>query len=231
MEEHAPIDSEAKRESEVIRQVRESEPAPHKSPTLLPSLTPSELEGETPDMDDIPDKSGESVPTDASFSHQANRNSRGLEFWDSFDERYRTPPPPMIRQTVSEDDSAMDMTPSTMPGTASTDFPRPLERPNSRGSTPFTAPHVPALGKRRRDDDLDSNLFKRRAVSPSTSIQSSPVLPSSPVVSHPSSNGWGAPPKSYGPEMSRNGPQMTPRRIGLQGMNETNDGFMNMSIE
>lgn len=242
MEETAPLDSESKREAEVIRQVRESEPSvPHKSPTLgaFPSLTPSEHEG---DADDMPDRTGDGP---ANAFGQANRNPRASEFWNSLDERYRTPPPP-ARQTasVSEDDLAMDMTPSMIVPTSS-EFARPLERPNSRSSTPLAAPHVPSLGdfrrKRRREDDFDSNLFKRRAVSPSTSIHSSPVMPSSPVVREPG-NGWGPPPKStVGPAfpergnadtMNRNGAHnTTPRRVGLQGMNETSDGFMNMSIE
>ena len=133
----------------------------------------------------------------------------------------------------------MDMTPSAM-GMTSSEFAKPLDRHNSLASTPIAAPQVPRLGdfrrKRRREDDLDSNLFKRRAVSPSTSLQGSPVLPSSPVVREPGSNGWGAPTKSTfsgsAETVNRNSqPNTTPRRVGLQGMNETSDGFMNMSIE
>ncbi|RMJ23867.1 hypothetical protein PHISP_05270 [Aspergillus sp. HF37] len=243
MEETAPIDSEAKREADVIRQVRESEPTvPHKTPTqgAHPSLTPSEHEGATSDADDI-EKAAEVGPTNAAFSQPANRTLRESEFWGSLDERYRTPPP-TSRQTaassMSEDDSTMDVTPSVL-GVTCGEFAKPLDRPSSRSSTPFAAAHVPTLGdfrrKRRRDDDLDPNLFKRRAVSPSTSIQSSPVMPSSPVVREAGSNSWGGPPKStYGgnAEANRNGQHnTTPRRVGLQGMNETSDGFMNMCIE
>lgn len=244
MEETAPIDSEAKREADVIRQVRESEPTvPHKTVTqgAFPSLTPSEHEGATSDADDTAEKVAEVGPANAAVSQPANRTLRESEFWSSLDERYRTPPP-TSRQTaassMSEDDSTMDVTPSVL-GVTSGEFAKPLDRPSSRSSTPFAAPHVPTLGdfrrKRRREDDLDPNLFKRRAVSPSTSIQSSPVMPSSPVVREAGSNGWGGPPKSaYGgnPEANRNGQHnTTPRRVGLLGMNETSDGFMNMSIE
>lgn len=229
MEEGAPINSEAKREAEVIRQVRESEPSvPHKSPTLsdFASLHRSSHEEGPLDAEDHGEKSGDPIPTESSFSRQANRNSGGPEFWNSFDERYRTPPP-SLRQTaassMSEDDSAMDMTPSTAFG-STTEFAKPLER-NSRASTPVAASHISSLGdfrrKRRREDDLDSNLFKRRAVSPSTSIQSSPVMPNSPVVKDPKA-------EAVNRNTSHAG---TPRRVGLQGMNETSDGFMNMSIE
>ena len=77
-----------------------------------------------------------------------------------------------------------------------------------------------------RDDDFDPNYFKRRAVSPGLSVQNSPVLPQSP--------GWWGTPKreerisSNGSAGSGTG---TGKRIGMQGMNDTNDGLMNMSIE
>lgn len=248
MEEGAPINSEAKREAEVIRQVRESEPSiPHKAPPLgdLGSLHPSGHEERALGAGDHPDKSGEPIAAESSFSQQATRNSGGPGFWNSFDERYRTPPPsrrPTATSSMSEDDSAMDMTPSTTVG--STEFAKPLEQ-NSRSSTPVAASHAP-LGefrrKRRREDDLDSSLFKRRAVSPSTSLQSSPVMPNSPVVKESGNNGWELSSKStMGPLFTERGSSEsvnrntshagTPRRVGLQGMNETSDGFMNMSIE
>src|SRR5699024_7656991 len=142
---------------------------------------------------------------------------------------------PTAASSMSEDDSAMDMTPSTAVG--STEFAKPLER-NSRSSTPVAAAHA-SLGdfrrKRRREDDFDSNLFKRRAVSPSTSLQSSPIMPNSPVVKESGNNGWGLPPKPFtergsSESVNRNASHAgTPRRVGLQGMNETSDGFMNMS--
>ncbi|KAF2860549.1 hypothetical protein K470DRAFT_264364 [Piedraia hortae CBS 480.64] len=56
--------------------------------------------------------------------------------------------------------------------------------------------------KRRREDDFDPIPIKRRAVSPSVSTQSSPV-----------------------PGSTRE------RKLGLQGMLDTNDGFVKMSIE
>ncbi|PYH92479.1 hypothetical protein BO71DRAFT_485365 [Aspergillus ellipticus CBS 707.79] len=262
MEESAPIDSEAKREAEVIRQVKESEPDQPNSP--LGAL--SSLDTSTPDpgpTDDVPVKTEMATPDEPKFIDQANRNSGGVEFWNSFDERYRTPPPPQRRHgasSISEDDLAMDFTPSTTVG-SHTEFAKPSERPGSRSETSQT--HTGLLSefkrKRRRDDDFDPNLLKRRAVSPSMSVQSSPIMPNSPVVKDTSPSIWGAPRSNLGslfPERAGESPRGshvshgnhanangngnhanranhtgTLKRVGLQGMTETNDGLMNMSIE
>ncbi|KNG90560.1 hypothetical protein ANOM_001544 [Aspergillus nomiae NRRL 13137] len=252
MEESAPIDCEAKREAEVIRQVRESEPEiPQTSPSL-DALSSSNLFQPTDlhrNLDDVPAKTGTSVPDEPSFSEEAHRNSAGAEFWNSFDERYRTPPPPPLRQmgtSVSEDDLSMDITPSTTVGSTS-EFAKPSERPSSRCSTPIATQPISILEfkrKRRREDDFDPNLFKRRAVSPSMSVQSSPVMPNSPAVRDTGSSIWGPPKANIGSlfpdqpstESGTRNPS-TPKhtghlkRVGLQGMTETNDGLMNMSIE
>ena len=133
----------------------------------------------------------------------------------------------------------MDMMPNL-----TTDFPKPWERALPQSSLLASTP-APAR-KRRREDDLDPNIWKRRAVSPSMSVQSSPVLPQSPLVKEAGGNNniLGPPPKSAaGPLFSErpashdNGgrsvgpPAGTFKRVGLQGMTETSDGFMNMSIE
>ncbi|PKY03232.1 hypothetical protein P168DRAFT_291366, partial [Aspergillus campestris IBT 28561] len=248
MEESAPVDSDSKREAEVIRQVRESEPGiPQTSPEMTAHdyvspggsvAHPVDLPGKAPSHDE------------PNFSEQAHRNSAGADFWNNFDERYRTPPP-SFRQaaasSVSEDELAMDFTPSARAGSSAGEFAKPGERPYSRGSTPLQS-HSAAVAeikrKRRREDDFDPNLFKRRAVSPSMSAQSSPIMPNSPAVKDYSSNIWGPPPKSNLGSLfadhpqpdhgSRNAPTTphtgTLKRVGLQGMTETNDGLMNMSI-
>ena len=97
-----------------------------------------------------------------------------------------------------------------------------------------------------RDDDFDPNYFKRRAVSPGLSLQNSPTLPQSPLQRD---GGWWGTPKSgrevpsvhvSGERVSSNGSASgsvsggTPgpsKRVGLQGMTDTHDGLMNMSIE
>lgn len=242
MEEGAPVDSDMKREAEVIRQVRDTEP--ETSPTLnaFPSLPPSHPAEGTPDVDPSHAKLDNGSSSTSSFSKQASRNSGGVEFWNSFDDRYRTPPP--LRQTASsgaDDDVSMDLTPSTTIGSTADSKTQSC----SRSSTP----HPPGMGaigeirrKRRREDDFDPNLFKRRAVSPSVSAQSSPVLNNSSTVIDNGPNIWG-PPSKLGPPFSErpstsseNGNRSTPhssgaKRVGLQGMTEASDGFMNMSIE
>jgi hypothetical protein len=248
MEESAPVDSDMKREAEVIQQVRDTEP--ETSPTLsaFPSLQPPP-DGAAPDVDPTPTYA-KAREASSSFGRQASRNSGGVEFWNSFDERYHTPPP--LRQTgpssVADDDMFMDITPSTTIGSTAD------SKARSRSSTPH--PPGMAIGeirrKRRREDDFDPNLFKRRAVSPSVSAQSSPVLTHSSVVDTGPST-WG-PPSKLGPPFSErpstssdngnggnnngngNNNRTTPhtggtKRVGLQGMTEASDGFMNMSIE
>ena len=93
-----------------------------------------------------------------------------------------------------------------------------------------------------RDDDFDPNYFKRRAVSPGLSLQNSPVLPQSPLQRDGS---WWGTPKSNrevpsvhvsGERVSSNGSTGSVtgtggKRVGLQGMTDTHDGLMNMSIE
>lgn len=95
--------------------------------------------------------------------------------------------------------------------------------------------------KRRRDDDFDPTSFKRRAVSPSMSVQNSPVMQSpmqrdiNPWGTRPSSNSGssGGEKASTGPGGAGEGGGRVngTRRIGFQGMVDTNDGLMKMSIE
>ncbi|KAJ5112786.1 hypothetical protein N7532_000831 [Penicillium argentinense] len=241
MEEGQPVDSDMKREAEVVRQVRDTEP--ETSPTLgtFPSLQPSLSMQDTPEMENIAEKPDMASPPKSTFSKQASRNSGGVEFWNSFDGRYRTPPPsrqPGASSVPDEDMAmAMDMTPSTTIGSITAG-----SRARSRSSTPHP-PGTAGIGeinrKRRREDDFDPNLFKRRAVSPSVSAQSSPVLTHSSTVD-PGPSIWG-PPSKLGPPFSerpstengnRTAPHAgTPKRVGLQGMTEASDGFMNMSID
>lgn len=103
--------------------------------------------------------------------------------------------------------------------------------------------------KRRRDDDFDPNAFKRRAVSPGLSVHNSPIA-QSPMQRDLAS--WGSRPGSKGGEKagssapsesgSANGNNQpgsgnpkgrlgSKARVGFQGMFDTNDGIMRMSIE
>lgn len=187
------------------------------------------------------------------FTQQVIKNSAGLEFWNNFDERMRTPPPMSFARrsssSVSEDmsvdtpaSSVLTMTPHQNNHVLSQYLSR------SRSCTPqppqSTAVEVTRkLGKRRRDDDLDPHFFKRRAVSPGVSVQNSPILPPSPAQKE---GGWWTTqvkanrevPASHAAgerlnsgSISSQGGLGPLKRVGLQGMNDTNDGLMNMSIE
>lgn len=101
--------------------------------------------------------------------------------------------------------------------------------------------HLQQFKKRRREDDFDIATIKRRAVSPGMSQQNSPVLAQgSPGAKD--GGAWGAPPekKREGGSVSgegqaggRNGSASGAggKKLGLQGMVDTNDGLMKMSIE
>ena len=253
-----PIDTEVRREAEVVRQVRESDndteshvlrsqpTTSASSPTLLPA--PSGI------LDDVPE---DTMSTDMildrrpshSFTHQALKNSAGMEFWNSFDERMRTPPPtgfPRGSSSSMSDEMNMDTPASSIISTTPQQHHSILQQHSrSRSSTPqppsLAAEFTRKIGKRRRDDDLDPYSFKRRAVSPGVSLQNSPILPPSPAQRE---NVWWAmqsktnrevPNGHVAGERLNNGSNTNslcpPKRIGFQGMCDTNDGLMNMSIE
>ena len=170
----------------------------------------------------------------SALTGQAVKHSAGVAFWHTFDERMRTPPPILPRtgsNGIGDDasvettqTSASSMTPQQNGGYRSISQDSASSTPQAFVTTTF---EVPRKGnKRMRDDDFDPVYFKRRAVSPSLSVQNSPVLPQSP--------GWWGTPKrdervsSNGSAGSGNG---VAKKIGMQGMNDTNDGLMNMSIE
>lgn len=194
----------------------------------------------------------------SSFKHQALLNSRGKEFWDKFpEENHRTPPPSFLPRGSSSgisDDILMDSpalsTPSSNYGGGFI-FPLLDNMDNVPASSPAQShtpqPVLPSAAditrkvnnKRRRDDDFDPTSFKRRAVSPGMSVHNSPVMQSpmqrdiNPWGSRPGSNGGSsgndkatAPPSTDGSSNGRG-----TKRIGFQGMVDTNDGLMKMSIE
>jgi hypothetical protein len=180
----------------------------------------------------------------SSFSRHVEKNSDGLRFWNNFDRRYRTPPPSLLpRQSSSamSEHMSVDST-GTSQATNSgigifAGHSQPESRSRSRSSTPLASTALTAgeaarkanNRKRGRDDDLDPSSFKRRAVSPGMSVQSSPVLPQSPGFNGDKTWGQMPPPKA-GCERSNSGGGSN-KRVGLQGMVETNDSLMNMSIE
>lgn len=203
----------------------------HSSPNLGPT-TQDQLDGDEIMVD------ASQAPL-SSFKQHAMLNSKGREFWNSFQEdRSRsTPPPPQAYahgsgSGISEDpilDSASASTVSLFATNSHTP-----DQPSSpaRSSTPQAqiGPTTAEItrkvnNKRRRDDDFDPTSFKRRAVSPGMSVHNSPIM-QSPMQRDVQP--WGSRPPSNGDKTAPNGGL---KRIGLQGMVDTNDGLMKMSIE
>jgi hypothetical protein len=246
IEESAPVENEAKREADVIHQVRESEPTVTSPTRQSHPWSQSGLDSIVDD-DMIADQGANlSRESTNNFSRHAQQNSDGAGFWDKFDHPARALPRSMVPKrsySSMSDEICLESTSTSQTshagigiftGQSSTE---PASR--SRSSTPLAA-NAPTAGeaarkannrKRGRDDDLDPSSFKRRAVSPGMSVQSSPVLPQSPGLS--GDKVWGHPPWQKGGNERSNsgGPGGSSKRVGLQGMVETNDGLMNMSIE
>lgn len=174
------------------------------------------------------------------------RHSKGKEFWETFtDDGYRRTPPPAsflprgsssgISDEMAMDSPVMSMRstpPSSLIGSSLSNVhnPAPLfgqsstegVSSSSRSATPQPGPTAAEItrkvnNKRRRDDDFDPSSFKRRAVSPSMSVHNSPVM-QSPMQREGSF--WGKAPGG-----------VPGKRVGFQGMVDTNDGLMKMSIE
>ncbi|KAI1095713.1 hypothetical protein F5B19DRAFT_440714 [Rostrohypoxylon terebratum] len=286
-EESTPIDSEVRREAEVIRQVRESdmdlEPRipPGQTPSLdIPNLSTAQsspnMNTTQESLDDIPE---DDMMTDSAlssnFKQQAMKNLK-KNFFETFSETgsvggNRVTPPPsyfMPRGSSSgmSEDINMD-SPSLSAGSSNvnpfnlgsgiglmggpgsegqkSDTPQPASAPQSQsGSVPPTAAEITRRinNKRRRDDDFDPHSFKRRAVSPGmNSVHNSPITQSPlqrdmPWGSRPGSNHGGDKAPGTPSENGSSGGNGRPingakGRVGFQGMVDTNDGLMRMSIE
>ncbi|KAI1341213.1 hypothetical protein F5Y15DRAFT_377300 [Xylariaceae sp. FL0016] len=282
-EETTPVDFEARREAEVIKQVRESdmdlEPrAAPPQPLDISTQSSPNLNATQEPLDEVPD---DDMMTDSalssSFKQQAMKNSKGKNFWETFSEtssingtRVTPPPPPFLPRGsssgISEDINMDSPSLSTGSGNASLFGPgsgltiggrdsegRRSETPHNASTTPSQRGSVPPTAaeitrrihnKRRRDDDFDPQVFKRRAVSPGMSVHNSPIM-QSPLQRDMAS--WGSRPGSnHGADKasatpSDNGSSAgntntrpvngTKGRVGFQGMVDTNDGLMRMSIE
>lgn len=264
-DESAPVDSETRREAEIIRQVRESDTdlerpsmTAQSSPNLLPTVPGLDgpLEG-VPEEESEGNMSLDGSTTKGLFgtfgSLNTSRNSVGTDFWNQ--RLAQTPPPASFNRAessaMSED---MNMDSPIISSNNGNGMPAPDQSVNlgwtSRASTPQSmCPPTAADGlkksnKRRRDDDFDEQSLKRRAVSPGLSVHNSPVISQSP--NQRDSSLWGTTTKasretsisghSNGERSNSGGsmsmtPTLGPKRVGLQGMTDTSDGFMKMSIE
>lgn len=227
MEEVTPVDSEVKREAEVVRQVRERDPEPMQRERF--PKTPGMVSSSAAALglhDSLESESGEDMGRGDStlsldkfpsqtFTMQAKRLSGGKEFWETFDSRTRTPPPPPSFARASSlaisDDVPMESptagggaTPISIPGGSL--FGHDISLKSSRSSQSSTThnhhhnatpqPSAEEISqkikrKRARDDDFDPSSFKRRAVSPGVSVHNSPVLAESPIQRE--GGWWGLP--------------------------------------
>lgn len=264
-EEHSPEDT--------LRPIPSQTNTSASSPNLMAALTGQD---DSPPDDMSINNEAEPASTrrsSSSFSQQASRHGAGPDFWNRFrdDDRMRTPPPPLFpresssQSLMSEDASMTPETASTntttgpplWPGRSNSHHGRTSSPSRARSNTPTTALQTEwskkALGKRRREDDLDPEFFKRRAVSPGlSSITGSPILPPSPAQREGS---WWNGGKASGDTGSKKetpaghvagervgsgssesgkatvGNRGLERRVGMQGMNEAGEGLMNMSID
>ncbi|OAG00040.1 uncharacterized protein CC84DRAFT_1263770 [Paraphaeosphaeria sporulosa] len=261
LEESAPVDSEFRREAEIIRQVRESDADPitaQSSPNLLPTVPG--LDGPLEGVPEEGSESGMSLDSSTSKGLFAAfgqpRNNYGRGFWQR-DGPAQTPPPPSfpragssaVSEDISMDSPTVSSTSTSLPSGTATAHSDGFVHPSSvsRSSTPQPlAPLTAADGlkkssKRRRDDDLDEYSIKRRAVSPGLSVHNSPVLSQSPanrdlwgsakLAKEPSSGTVASGERSNSGSSVTMTPSLGPKRIGLQGMTDTSDGLMKMSIE
>lgn len=258
-EESAPVDSDTKREAEVVRQVRVNDVGMERKPSLTtpssPEIHPTSIDTEGAGMNDheplgvrgtfnVPQRRVSEVRGDSIFAKDT-----GMQIFG----RMITPPPPLpslfrrprSSSGVSEDTSMESPRTSTPPssifsiGINQNHDAKPTTENLASGA--FQLPNVPSaaaisrkVNKRRRDDDLDDSSIKRRAVSPGMmSVQSSPVPGQSPWSTRDSSAGPSrAEQASDGwPVVSSTTPVLGPKRVGLQGMTDTHDGIMKMSIE
>ncbi|KAI1525179.1 hypothetical protein PtrSN002B_010674, partial [Pyrenophora tritici-repentis] len=238
-EEAAPVDSEFRREAEIIRQVRESDVdtdrtsvTAQSSPSLLPTVPG--LDGP---LEGVPEEGSESnMSLDGSATKGLfgalgslnNSRSSNNGFWNH--RATQTPPPPSFPRgessAMSEDmnmDSPTGPTGAEHNATSRASTPGPMQPPTA-------AEALKKSNKRRRDDDFDEASIKRRAVSPGVSVHNSPVISQSPAQRD--NTLWGT--AKAGRETSIGGhsngersnsagsmsmsmtPTLGPKRIGLQ---------------
>ena len=262
MEESTPVDSEVRREAEIVRQVRESEggrseslaPA-NSSPNLTPTI-PESTEGDPGEEDgmriDIPTTETDNLFVNLVRDASIHSNAKG--FWENIDSGTRASPTHRGSTSAIGEDGIAESLSLITSGSNSSAIPATQSIEISQRDAYMGVPQLPLLptpaemakkvGKRRRDDDFDVTSFKRRAVSPGMSVQNSPILAQSPSQRD---GGWWSQPKASregssegkapgersnsASSMTSSAPAVGPKRVGMQGMTDTHDGLMKMSIE
>lgn len=187
-EESAPVDTEIRRESETIRQVRERDNSivsdfdltdptrpqtatAASSPHLLPAVPESDQEAFGRDLDTDLNSTNTGKGLGMNFNLHAHRNGAGMDYWHRNDASMRTPPPPNFARQGSSVMSDINM---DSPGQASEfgNFPRMRARARSSASDASDAfgpslangSNVATAGAASSgmNDDMHLKKFKRR---------------------------------------------------------------------
>lgn len=225
LEEAAPIDSEAKREAETIRQVRERDGSvgdldlerpqtatAQSSPSLLPAVPESDQEHFKADL--LSENPNFVKGLGVNFAAHASRNSGGMDYWNRFDaSAARTPPPSNFqRQSSSVMSDAMNTdSDGAAGGKMAIDLSTPLwRRPRARSSASDASEAFAPTSTQQpagMSDDMHLQHFKKRRREDDfdiSTIKRRAVSPgmggstqNSPVLTQSPSmkDGWGAPPE------------------------------------
>ncbi|KAI1006674.1 hypothetical protein K3495_g1534 [Podosphaera aphanis] len=211
-EEVAPVETEVRREAEVVRQTRENEKdfdprhcsAIPSSPSMTPeSEIPSNNASEIKELMLNP-KSKSTVPQLPNYVNTKDEILLGSPM------TYTTP---LLGQPSDNRSSSPSLSDTPQLGTG-----------------PTAAEITQKLNKKRRRDDFDLTSLKRRAVSPGISTHNSPII-QSPLQRDCTLWGSRKPSNSGHGDAGKSLISASAKRIGLQGIVDTNEGLMKMSIE
>ncbi|KAI6244650.1 hypothetical protein HI914_07326 [Erysiphe necator] len=240
-EESAPIETEVMREAAVIRQTRESDIEyelrqpfgilPH---TPILALSPHTSERSPKEID----KTALTSINQSEFKEKLLLRSKSKGPWATFgDDTMLSQNYPRTPASVVGSDIVLDSPLNSSMPPFSNESASPQPSLISRPATPQTGGRQIAVDitqklskKRLRDDDFDLCSIKRRAVSPGMSAHNSPIIKSPMQRDH---TAWGSRPSSssnFG-EAGKSPVSTVQKRVGLQGMIDTNDSLMKMSIE
>ncbi|CCU78504.1 hypothetical protein BGHDH14_bgh01437 [Blumeria hordei DH14] len=245
IEESTPVESEVRREAEVVRQTRESD----LGIGLQNSLATAPLSSLTPNLNKPAQSSRNDGIMVSTLSHnlegfreRAVLKSRGKGFWEAFQDESSHSSPllpsfPCASLSGINDDILLDSTSfstASMLACQTTDHqsssPSRSATPQSRTGSTAAELTYRLNRKRMRDYDFDLIDIKRRAVSPSMSTHNSPII-QSPMQRD--NIAWGSRPSSKCGlnETGKQSGNSVPKWVGFQGVMDTNDGLMKMSIE
>ncbi|POS86255.1 hypothetical protein EPUL_000907 [Erysiphe pulchra] len=238
-EESAPIETEVLREAAVVRQARESdiEYELRQPFGITPYSQILALNAQKSEKGSSDEKIS-LLNAQSELKEKSLLRSKSKGIWANLgDETLFSQNFPRTPASVVGSDIVLDSPlNSTMPpfsNDSASPQPSLISRPATPqpGGGPVAVDITQKLSKKRlRDDDFDLFSIKRRAVSPGMSVHNSPIIKSPMQRDH---TAWGSRPASTC-NIGENGksPVNTiQKRVGLQGMIDTNESLMKMSIE